>query len=140
MTLGAVLLAACSTTGAFYPIAGPLAAAGRTAPVAVELSGLEGRDGNLSLTLPDGETFEGVWTVIPFEDGIAQWGPLMSQYGMVPGSGLSLGAKSGRNRGQAYLVGTRGNTMDVEFTSETLPPDGVGIARDSRGNVYRIVF
>ncbi|MEM7728268.1 MAG: hypothetical protein AAF311_03245 [Pseudomonadota bacterium] len=131
------LLAACSTSGSLYPVAGGFYEASQIAPIEVTLSGAVRNSGTMSVTLPDGEALEGPWSLVGKANSVASWGTLMAQY---DNSAAELAANPEAYRGKAYLVGDRGTTMDVEYALVGSSGKGLGIARDSRNNIYRVVF
>lgn len=137
LALSVFLLVACSTTGMLYPMSGDIFEAGEKAPIEVKLTGVERNAGKMTLTAPDGEYFEGRWSVVAQAGNVTSWGKLMVQYDQSPGE---LASNPTSFRSTAYLVGDSGTTMDVEYVFNSLTSRGRGIAKDSRNNVYRLVF
>jgi hypothetical protein len=96
-----------------------------------------GNTGNISLMLPSGEACTGKWSSIaPI---YAASGTLFSQYGGVVGFNVS-GIRPGVNPGRAFLACNRGTKIEVEFYTGSGTANGFGIAADSQGNVYRMLF
>ena len=133
----ASLLAACSTTGTLLPVSGALFQAGYTAPIEAKLEGLERNGGKMMLTLPTGEYLEGRWSIVDKAQNVASWGDLM----VLPDPAINrLTSDPDAYRATAYLTGTQGTTMDVEYIINSTTARGQGAARDSLGNIYRLVF
>lgn len=136
LSLGSLLLASCSTTANLYPVQGPLSAQRPLPVITANADGITGNTGNLSLTMPDGETCSGKWSsVAPTFSGVG----LFSQYGSTAGFVVS-GIQPGVNKGQAFLTCSRGTTMDAEFFTGSGTANGYGVARDSNKNVYKMLF
>lgn len=133
----ASFLAACSTTATMMPMSGAFFEAGQTAPIQAKLEGLERNGGKMMLTLPDGEYLEGRWSIIDKAQNVASWGDLMVQHDPTVSN---LSSNPDAYRATAYLVGDQGTTMDVEYIVNSTTARGRGIARDSRNNIYRLVF
>ena len=137
--LAVVVLAGC-TSARLYPIEGPLSQNKPIPVIKARVSGILGNNGKISLTLPDGEFCEGEWSVTA---GVAVGytsGTLFGTYGSVYGSGMSVSTSGGTNMGQAMLVGERGTTIEVEFRVGSGTANGFGFAKDSNGNVYKVLF
>lgn len=133
----ASLIAACSTTGTLLPVSGAYYDAGYTAPIKAKLEGLERNGGKMMLTLPDGEYLEGRWSIVDKAQSVASWGDLM----VLPDPAITrLSSNPDAYRATAYLTGERGTTMDVEYIINSTTARGQGAARDSLGNIYRLVF
>jgi hypothetical protein len=56
------------------------------------------------------------------------------------GSGFSMANVPGVNRGEAILVGNRGTVIHVEFYTGSGTANGIGVAKDNQGNIYRVLF
>ena len=141
-------LAGCSTTAMLYPVEGPLSQ--KHPPIVLEAraDGITGNTGNISLTLPDGENCKGKWSVIaPLSVGISTVSAnstftsgIASAWGTVYGSGYTIRNVPGVNRGEAILVGDKGTTIQLEFYTGSGTANGIGAARDNRGNIYKVLF
>lgn len=129
-------LSACSTTINLYPVQGPLAAQ-RPLPVIVATAdGITGNTGNLSMTLPDGETCSGKWSsAAPTYAGSVS---LIGQYGGIAGFGV--GIVPGVNKGQAFVTCSGGTTLEAEFYTGSGTANGYGVAKDSKSNIYKMIF
>jgi hypothetical protein len=142
------LASGCSTTATLYPIDGPLAKESPLPVITATADGITGNTGNISLVLPDGEICTGRWSSIaPMSvrysaataSGMVSSG-LASAWVTAYGSGFTIANQPGVNRGQAMLVGNRGTIIEVEFYTGSGTANGVGVAKDNRGNVFRMIF
>jgi len=148
----AVLLAGCSATAHLYPVQGPLAA--QNPPpvfVAKMTDGLH--SGNLSVVLNTGEVLRGRWEQVqrpakpssgaasaPSENMSAQWDLV---YGQGFYTAHVLGA---RLYAKSELKGNQGTVLYAELYK----PDKIqdqqnvasikGVAKDDKGNIYKIAF
>ena len=46
----------------------------------------------------------------------------------------------GVNKGEAVLVGDRGTVIQVEFYTGSGTAYGTGVAKDNKGNIYKVLF
>lgn len=144
----AAVLSACSTTANMYPIAGPLAEQRPLPVLSVEVNGISGNSGTLSTTLPDGETLTGKWSSIaPMSYGMttgtasgSATDGMNTVWSTVYGTGFSAANVPGVNKGEAMLIGDRGTVMHVEFLTGSGTANGTGVAKDNRGNIYKVLF
>jgi hypothetical protein len=148
MVSGLVFLCfGCSTTAHFYPIAGPISTQLPIPVIKAKASGITGNSGGISLKMPDGEVLKGTWSSIAPKhvnsSHIAMSGVgtgLTTVWTQVYGSGYTVGNVPGTNRGEAMLVGERGTTMQVEFYTGSGTANGNGVAKDNKGNMYKVIF
>lgn len=104
--------------------------------------------GEVSLTLPDGERCVGSWSSLAPQQvsvstmtGQAQvTSGIQTAYATVYGTGFTVSNVPGVNRGTAYFVGDRGTTVEVEFFTGSGTASGNGVAVDSKGNTYKVIF
>lgn len=144
----AVTLAACSTTANMYPISGPMAEQKPLPVLSVKVNGISGNSGTLSTTLPDGETLTGKWSSIaPMSYGMTTGTAsgsvtdgMNTVWASVYGTGFSASNVPGVNKGEAMLIGDRGTVMHVEFLTGSGTANGTGVAKDNRGNIYKVLF
>ena len=133
----ASLLAACTSTGTLLPVSGAYYDAGYTAPIKAKFERRKPNGGKMMLTLPDGEYLEGRWAIVDKAQSVASWGDLM----VLPDPAITrLSSSPDAYRATAHLTGERGTTMDVEYIFNSTTARGQGVARDSLGNIYRLVF
>lgn len=131
-----------------FPVAGPLAAQVPLPVLKARADGITGNTGNITVTLPSGEVLAGRWSsMAPMEVSYGfttasanVTNGMQSVWGQVYGSGFRIGNKAGVNRGEAFLTGPRGTTMQVEFFTGSGTANGTGVAKDSLGNVYKVIF
>lgn len=136
----ALLCAACSTDVSMFPIEGP-AATKRPLPVLVaRADGITGNSGALTMTLADNQACKGKWASAAPQYSTVSTVSLFSQYASVAGFGASSGIVPGVNRGEAFLSCSGGTTIQAEFYTGSGTANGYGIARDSDGNVYKMLF
>ncbi len=143
-----IILSGCSTTATLYPVEGPLS---KEQPLPVLLAtadGIMGNTGNISLTLPDGEFCKGKWSSIaPISVGFSTASAtgtaasgMTSVWSTVYGSGFSMSNLPGVNKGEAMLVGNRGTVIKVEFYTGSGTANGTGVAKDNKGNIFKMLF
>jgi hypothetical protein len=125
----------------FYPVEGPLAAQVPLPVIQAKAEGVEGNSGRLTLTRPNGETCSGRWSSAAPQFAAVSSGSLFSIYGgALFGSSVTTGIQPGVNQGQAFLSCSAGTTMQAEFVTGSGTANGYGVAKDSEGNVYRMLF
>ena len=114
-------------------------AAQRPLPViSAKADGILGNTGDLSLSLPSGENCTGKWSSAAPQ--MVATSTLMTQYGGVAGYAVTSGPAPGVNRGEAFVSCNQGTTMQVEFYTGSGTANGYGLAKDSLGNVYKLIF
>lgn len=136
------LLAGCISADVnMYPVEGPLSKQQPLPVVKAKAAGVESNSGAMTLTLPDRQECKGTWSSVAPKTGSVSTGALFSSYGgALFGSTVSTGILPGVNRGQAFLTCNRGTTIDAEFYTGSGTANGYGIAKDSNGNVYKMLF
>jgi hypothetical protein len=144
----ASLLAACSTTATLYPIDGPISKQQPLPVLTAVVDGIMGNTGGISMTLPDGEQCTGKWSSIaPMSVGFSTASAsgtatngMASVWTTVYGSGVSVRNLPGVNKGEAMLVGDRGTVIQIEFYTGSGTANGSGVAKDNKGNIYKVLF
>ena len=132
----AVGIAGCSTTANLYPVEGPLATQRPLPVVVATVDGITENTGGISMTMPNGEACTGKWSsAAPQYAGAVS---LLTQYGAV--TGFATGIKPGVNRGEAFVTCVQGTTLQAEFYTGSGTANGYGVAKDSKGNVYKMIF
>lgn len=138
----------CSTTATLFPVDGPLSKLSPPPVLTATADGITGNTGNISLVMPDGEVCKGRWSSIApmayrystaSATGSATSG-MASVWATVYGSGFSMANVPGVNKGEAVLVGDRGTVMQVEFYTGSGTANGTGVAKDNKGNIYKVLF
>ena len=138
---GVVLFCAgCSASVSMFPIEGPVAAQRPLPELVATADGITGGSGGISLTLADGQTCRGKWASVAPQFASVSTVSLFGQYASVAGFGMSSGIVPGINRGEAFLSCSRGTTIQAEFFTGSGTANGHGIAKDSDGNVYKMLF
>jgi len=142
------ILISCSTTATLYPIDGPLSKIQPLPVITAKADGIMGNTGNISLTFPDGELCKGRWSSIaPMSvdfstasaTGTATNG-MSSVWATVYGTGFSVSNLAGVNRGEAVIVGDKGTVIQVEFYTGSGTANGAGVAKDNKGNIFKVLF
>jgi hypothetical protein len=129
------LLGACNaTTVNLYPVRGSWALETPLPIITASVEGIGGPSGRITMTMPDQESCSGQWSTAPFP---AERASLWDQYSLVAGFSHIPG-RPGGTRSESALSCARGTTIQVEFFTEGR--QGFGVATDSRGNIYRILF
>jgi hypothetical protein len=146
--LAFALLAGCalSVPGAFSPVQGPLAQQSATASYHATLNGV--LSGTVTVVLPNGEVCKGPWHFV----GAASNTPVGADLITPPPSAIATGwdlvygpgyyvahVLGNKLYARATLTGTRGTTMDAEFTNENDERGHTkGIAIDNHGNLFKV--
>lgn len=95
--------------------------------------------GWIEVTLPTGEYCKGEYTVVTQGSRTAlstQWNGLYSSiYGTAYGSTIQTAGE-----GMATAIGDKGTVLEVNFIADTSTGHGFGVAKDNKGNVYRLQF
>jgi hypothetical protein len=146
--VAACLVSACSVTGNLFPVQGPLTKAQPLPVIPIKIDGVTGNSGPASLTLPDGEKCVGRWSVVAprmvGSMGHSGSGTISSgldtAFVQVHGrSFVNVGAP-GVNQGQAMLIGASGTVIEAAFLVGSGTASGYGVAKDNRGNVFKVLF
>ena len=145
-SVGILLLLGCSAHLHLYPVHGPLADQ-RSVPV-IKGKATGWLSGSISFVLPDGETCQGPWSPVSPNQvhqnalvaNASAAGDLSSAWNAVFGSGYYVANVLGaRQHGQAVLNGDRGTIIQLEFYRNTVEDSPLlGIAKDSKGNIYKL--
>lgn len=135
-----IAVAACSTTVNMYPIQGPFSERKPLPVLVADVDGIAGNTGNFNFTTPDGSKCSGRWSSVAPQMVSTSWGSLFTAYGTISGFGTTVSNAPGVNKGQAFGVCTDNTTFDVEFLTGSGTANGYGLATDSAGNVYKLIF
>lgn len=65
---------------------------------------------------------------------------LLRRYGGVTGVGTTAGIVPGVNKGQLYAICSDNTRVEGEFVTGSGTANGYGVAKDSGGNVYKLLF
>ena len=146
-------IAGCSATERLYPVQGPLAA---QRPLPVYVATMDGVvSGNIRTILNTGEVCAGTWSRVvrvsssDAADAVIDVPPvtLSEQWDGVYGAGYyTAHIVDAPSHAHSVVSGSRGPVLYVEFVKLTDigrrsgPGSIVGIAKDNRGNVFRLTF
>lgn len=135
-----VILMGCSATVSMFPTDGPLKSE-RPAPVLQAVAeNITSNSGPFKVTYPDGDVCEGRWASIAPQMVSVGWGGLFGKYGSVAGVSASAVNKPGINRGEAMAICKSGNQVQVEFFTGSGTANGLGVAKDEYGNIFKLIF
>jgi hypothetical protein len=150
--LGISVLSGC-VRGRFYPVQGPLST---QTPVPVFKAKASGpfNSGNISVVLSDGEVCKGRWNgteafPIPTGAGPASapaTNEMASVWDAVYGQGFYLAHIVGnKDFARGIASGNRGTVLNVEMyrVTDKRPEDTTlfkGVAKDNKGNIYKVVL
>jgi len=145
---GTFLMAGCSTIARLYPVQGPLMS---QSPVPVFPGKFAGtiNSGSVSFVLQNGEVCQGRWTrVVPAKDPQGGQSVAPSPASDMPaigdqiyGAGFYVSHVLGTTwHGQAVITGSQGTVLTVEFYRPDAIPQVQGVAKDNKGNVYKLTF
>jgi hypothetical protein len=135
-----IFIAGCSTTARLYPVEGPASVQAPVQVLNATINGISGNNGSLTVALPDGVACEGEWSSAAGVQTTFGVGSLFTQYAPIYSSGYGITSGGGQNPGRAIATCTDGTRFDVEFVTGGGTANGFGFARDTRGNVYRVLF
>lgn len=145
MTLFALLVVTgtgCATAH-FYPVAGPLATPTPGTPVSVlkaKVKNVTSNSGGLSMTLETGEKCSGRWSSIAPTTMGAMSTQLSDAWSTVYGTTYYSANVAGINHGEAVMTCDKGTVVQAEFATGSGTAHGTGVAKDNRGNVWKVLF
>lgn len=140
IVMSIVGLSACSTTANLYPVEGPLSRENPVPTVVVKVDGITSNTGGFNLLMPDGAICTGRWSSVAPQYAATTTTSLFSRYGTVTGYGTTVGIVPGVNKGQAFATCSDNTRLEVEFYTGSGTANGYGIAKDTNGNVYKMIF
>jgi len=135
-----VLMSGCYMKAKLYPVSGPAPNVTQQPVLNASLSGIL-NSGSISIHMPDGKVCKGSWTrMAATSNSNNQMQPVWDS---VYGSGYYLAYVVGRRLyAEGSVIGEQGNVYQVEFykTDNVQELHLFGIAKDSSGTIYKIVF
>jgi hypothetical protein len=132
LLVGISLIATSCTPLHYFPVQGPLAS--QNPPVVLRGKITGPTSGPASITLPDGEVCSGHWSFSPPPDASNS---MASVWDTVYGQGYYVANVSGQSPFAHFIMtGDRGATVTVEFYGPH--HKWVGVAKDSKGNIYKV--
>jgi hypothetical protein len=147
-----LFLSGCMSNLRFYPVEGTLAEKTPPLVLVAKMTGLN--SGNMSLKLADGEVCKGRWAQVKLPDTrdsgtskVPSSPEMAAIWDKIYGQGFYVSNVLGtRHFAQATMKGLKGTQVDLEMTAREGPGandplhDIKGVAKDSRGNVYKVVM
>jgi hypothetical protein len=130
-----ILFSSCVTLE-LYPVKGTASTQVPINVIKAKAKGVMGNSGKVILTMPDGEVCKGRWSSTAGVIGSRNNVGLVVDYGQE----LGLSPRGNENRGYAMAVGKKGTSMEIEFLTGAGTAHGFGVAKDNKGNVYRVLF
>ena len=155
--LAVCMISGCTFTGRLYPVQGPLSSQTPTPIFTAKMTGML-KPQTISAVLSNGEVFKGTWAVPTVKvradsaaAGTPQLTSLASAWDTVYGQGFYTAHVLGtRFFAQTSLTGSQGNVLQVEMYRQehgsdsdphnAAPLDIKGVAKDSKGNIYKVVL
>lgn len=134
------LMTACSTSVSMFPAEGPLRKTTPNPVLVATAKNITSNSGKFSVTYPNGDKCIGRWASIAPQMVSTSWGNLFTQYGTLTGVSLSNTSLPGINRGEAIAICESGNRLQVEFYTGSGTANGLGVAKDEQGNVFKLIF
>jgi hypothetical protein len=123
-----------------YPVKGPYADL-KIKPVITAIAhDVQRGTGVFEVTMPDGEKCLGKWSSAAGVMRTSTTGTIWTKYGPIVGVGSTTSNVPGVNRGQAMSFCGSGTTLEAEFLTGSGTANGYGVAVDSNGNVYKMLF
>lgn len=130
------ILSSCSITLDLYPVKGPLATKVPVRVIKATATNVTSNSGKCFLTMADGEKCEGRWSsTAGVRKSINNYSLLLSY-----GQELGLSPRGNENRGYAMLLGDKGTSIEIEFLTGAGTAHGFGVAKDNKGNLYKVLF
>jgi len=153
--LCASLLAGCSATARLYPVQGPLSQQNPAPVYVAKLSGAL-NSGSFKVILGNGEVGTGRWSVVPRPNKSSDpgnsaspsSGDMATEWDTVYGQGFYTSRVLGaRLHAKAEVTGNRGTVLHVEmYKPEPVRAEAQsaasikGVAKDDKGNIYKVAF
>lgn len=132
--------AGCSQSVSLFPVEGPLADHGGVSEIVGTAHDVHKNTGALEVTLPSGSTCSGKWSSLAPQMTTTTTTSLLTTYGSALGISTASGPLPGINRGEAIAICQDGRRIDMEFLTGSGTANGVGVAKDTEGNVYKMLF
>jgi len=108
--------------------------------ISAKVSGIMGNNGKMTFSLPDGTACKGEWSSAAGSGVSFASGSLIGQYGAAHLSGFSVSPGQGQNPGSAITLCDDGTRFEIEFITGAGTANGFGMARDTKGNIYKLLF
>jgi len=142
LCIALIFVQGCTRTVNCYPVRGPLYDSGKIQPIQAKFF-----DTGFELVTAWGEKCVGEYSMARNDSWSFGFGSanavntsnLGTLWTTVYGNNFTLNT-SGTNTGMATLIGDQGTVIEAEFISGGISGHGFGVAKDNRGNYYRIHF
>jgi hypothetical protein len=137
-----MLTSACamSVPVTLYPVQGPYTQKNPKPVITATTHDVQRNTGKFEVVLPSGEKCSGQWSsaagIVVTTGSVS----LFTQYGHIAGFGTAVSNVPGTNKGQAISFCQSGTTLEAEFVTGSGTANGFGVAKDSDGNVYKMLF
>ena len=136
----AIFLSGCAISVSMFPTDGPLRTSKPVPVLIATVENVTSNSGPFKVTYPNGDVCEGRWASLAPQMVATNWGGLFNKYGALAGVSTTVINKPGINRGEAMAFCKSGNELQVEFFTGSGTANGLGIAKDSEGNVFKLIF
>jgi hypothetical protein len=148
------LMVGCTSHGHLYAVQGPLSGQKPAPAYIADFTGAA-YSGNVSTVLSDGEMFKGRWQTVSRKQSAKEKGPvagdvidMASSWDAVYGQGFYVAHVLGAQiYARSVITGNKGTELKMEIYR---PPDVEvgssliqamkGVAKDSKGNIYKLAF
>jgi hypothetical protein len=139
---GISMMLGCAAKGRLYPVQGPLAAQSPVSVYIVKFNGAFAASGNVTITIDDGEVCIGRWAPVPRNQPAATTPNEAAQmWDTVYGAGFYVAHVLGNPLVRAVITGDQGTILNVEVSKFRNEAGAFsGVARDNRGNIYKLDF
>lgn len=136
-----IILTGCaSATVSMFPTDGPLKLVKPSPVLQATAENITSNSGPFRVTYPDGDQCEGRWASIAPQMVAIGWGGLFGKYGSLAGVSATAVNKPGINRGEAMANCSSGNQVQIEFFTGSGTANGIGVAKDELGSVFKLIF
>ena len=130
------IFSGCSITLELYPVKGPLASKIPVRVIKAKATNVTSNSGKCFLTMSDGEKCEGRWSSTGGVRNSTNNYSLLLSYGQE----LGLSPRGNENRGYAMLLGDKDTSIEIEFLTGKGTAHGFGVAKDNKGNLFKVLF
>jgi hypothetical protein len=123
-----------------YPEKGPLARQNPTPVVVATAHNVISDSGPFEVVLPGNVECKGNWSSIAPKAVSTSWGSIFSLAGSGTAVSTTASIVPGVNPGQFYAICSDNRKIEGEFVTGSGTASGTGAARDSKGNVFKMIF
>jgi hypothetical protein len=130
-----LVISGCSMKATMYPVSGPLVESGQAQPIPVEYSYNGSGHGSIIFYMPDGEICKGEYTTVADSQIATVFA--YDQFTTYYGNGFSTSSKQ---HGQAIAYGNAGTVLQAEYFVDAMTFHGYGLAKDNKGNIFKLMW